>query len=118
MEAIFGAIYLDGGYQKAEQVILGLYKNHLKGSLEKRLDLDYKSRLQEITQDSFKQPPTYEVVKKEGPDHSLKFEVEVCFNNVVLGRGSGVSKKRASQNAAMAALVNLRTNPELFDKTL
>ncbi|MBF0442306.1 MAG: ribonuclease III [Oligoflexales bacterium] len=115
-EALLGAIYLDGGYEYVKRTVLEIYTEKLTEPLERFIEADYKSKLQEITQGTFKSSPTYEVIKREGPDHNLKFEVEVSFNDVVLGRGIGVSKKKASQKAAMSAIANLKTHPDFLSE--
>lgn len=115
MEAVFGAIYLDGGMQAASEVILRLYRPLLEMPLEDRLTTDYKTALQELTQSMVKRAPSYYVVKKSGPDHDASYEVEVRFNGRILGRGQGESKKKASQGAAARALDFFRTHPGALD---
>lgn len=111
MEALFGAIYLDGGITAASAIILRLYEPLLEMPLEERLTTDYKTALQELTQSTTKKAPSYYVVKKVGPDHDSSYEVEVRFNGRILGRGQGESKKKASQGAAARALEFFRTHP-------
>lgn len=104
LEAFFGAIYLDSGFEAVRRVILGLYQSALTSSLTELTQQDYKSRLQELTQGAFKEAPVYKVIKREGPDHQLDFAVEVMFRGRSLGTGHGPSKKSASQEAARMAL--------------
>lgn len=104
LEAFFGAIYLDSGFDAVSRVILDLYQDILTSSLTDLTQQDYKSRLQELTQGAFKEAPVYKVIKREGPDHQLDFAVEVLFRGKSLGMGHGPSKKSASQEAARAAL--------------
>ncbi len=106
LEAFFGAIYLDAGFEAVRRVILGLYREVLTSSLTELTQQDYKSRLQELTQGAFKEAPVYKVIKREGPDHQLDFSVEVLFRGRSLGTGHGPSKKSASQEAAQMALQN------------
>ncbi len=104
LEAFFGAIYLDSGFDSVRRVILDLYHELLASSLTELTQQDYKSRLQELTQGAFKEAPVYKVIKRDGPDHQLDFSVEVLFRGRSLGMGHGPSKKSASQEAARAAL--------------
>lgn len=114
LEALLGAIYLDGGYELAQTVILDLYKETLAQPLDQLDQQDYKSRLQEITQGSFRDVPSYEVVDQTGPDHNLSFLVAVKFQGQSLAIGKGPNKKKASQNAAREALFRLKKEPQLL----
>ena len=100
LEALIGAIYLDGGYDAAAAFIRKwCAKRH--GSLT---ETDHKSRLQELLQKKFKTPPTYELASSAGPDHDKTFSVEVRIGERRLGAGTGKSKKEAEQAAARDAL--------------
>ena len=66
--------------------------------------IDYKSRLQELWQQKYKEPPVYKVVSETGPDHNKVFLIAVKYKGKTLGKGEGSSKKRAEQEAANAAL--------------
>ncbi len=112
LEAVFGAIYLDGGFSAAEKIILNLFADDLAGPLEERIQHDYKTTLQELTQNIYKQAPSYRVLTKSGPDHEAWFEVEVLFGVRILARGQGVSKKKASQEAARLALDFFTQHPQ------
>lgn len=104
VEAVYGAVFLDGGFDEARRVIL----RHLPHWDESELPLiDAKSTLQEHFQQIAQKTPTYELAAEVGPDHQKKFVVEVRFENEVLGRGIGPSKKEAAQAAAREALANL-----------
>lgn len=104
LEAVYGAIYLDGGFDAARRTIL---RNLPDWDLEELELIDAKSTLQEHFQQIAKKPPIYELIKEEGPDHAKSFLVEVCFDGDVLGRGSGPTKKEAEQEAARKALLSL-----------
>ncbi len=99
LEALIGAIYLDGGYEASERFIRAWLVEH--GDIQ---ETDYKSRLQEVLQKKFKVPPVYELSGSTGPDHDKTFLVMVRIGERVLGRGSGKSKKEAEQSAARHAL--------------
>lgn len=106
LEALLGAVFLDGGFNQARRVIvkfLGEDMDKGMGSLK-----DAKSRLQERVQTVFNAVPDYRVVVEEGPSHDPYFEVEVSFGGEVLGKGEGHSKREASQVAAQAAIRVLR----------
>ena len=91
VEALIGAIYLDGGYEAAARFIRAWYAER-HGSL---LETDHKSRLQEILQKRHKSPPTYETTSSTGPEHDKVFVVLVRLGERELGRGVGKSKKEA-----------------------
>lgn len=106
-EALAGAIYLDGGFNAA--------KNFLIKFLPKKIDLkeiensaDYKTKLQELIQQSPDKKIEYVLTKESGPDHNKMFEIELKLNSKVVGKGVGKSKKRAEQNAAKQALELLK----------
>lgn len=100
VEALIGAIYLDGGYEEAAKFIRAWYEEK-HGSL---LETDHKSRLQELLQKRHKSPPTYETTSSAGPDHDKVFQILVRLGERELGRGAGKSKKEAEQAAASDAL--------------
>ncbi|QJA06080.1 ribonuclease III [Thermosulfurimonas marina] len=103
LEAVIGAIYLDGGYGKVFECLRRLFARLLPQA-RRGMEADYRSRLQELTQALFRETPTYEVVSEKGPSHAPIFEVEVRVGERVLGRGKGRSKKEAAQEAARKAL--------------
>jgi ribonuclease-3 len=115
MEAIIGAVYLDGGLTSARDVIDRCILAGCDRVLERRSLGNYKSRLQEMIQARYKTPPRYRVISADGPDHARVFSVGVTFNGVLLGEGEGRNKKTAEQRAARAALEKLENEPELLD---
>ncbi|MEW6777344.1 MAG: ribonuclease III [Bdellovibrionota bacterium] len=118
-EALIGAIYLDSNYAKTQTVVLRHFDSRLESNSLMRRVADYKTRLQEITQERWKRPPEYRLREATGPDHRKIFEVECVLNGKVLGEGRAGSKKEASQKAARAALQFLRKEPSevLSEKT-
>lgn len=107
VEACFGAIYIDGGFDQAKSAILTLFSHKLECDLTQILEKDYKTRLQEVTQRLFKETPVYELIEKKGPDHKALFQIAIHITGQPVVRGVGCSKKRASQDAARKALKNL-----------
>jgi len=106
LEAVFGAIFIDGGYLAAAAVIEELFDPYLDipaGAGEG----DAKTRLQELLQGCHQSLPVYRLVRISGPDHERLYEVEVLVNDRVVGRGLGGSKKRAEQAAAGQAMEQL-----------
>ena len=102
MEAVLAAVYLDGGFDCAVQVIEKVLGDDLhSGSLEDHLDA--KSRLQEILQRNGEMPK-YEFVSMEGPPHAPEFCYRVVCNDEILAEGRGTSKQNAQQAAARDAL--------------
>jgi len=116
MEALIGAVYLDGGLGAARGVIQRLLLAGSDRVLAKRSLRNFKSRLQELIQARHKSPPRYRVMEVEGPDHDRLFKVAVTFNGRTLGMGEGRNKKTAEQNAARKALEALERDPEQLDR--
>lgn len=102
LEALFAAVYLDGGYSAAEDVILRVLKDVIADANKR--PLDYKTTLQETLAKDGPVTIVYTLLSMEGPPHNAVFETEVSCNGKVLGRGKGSSKKRAEQAAAKQAL--------------
>ena len=112
VESLIGAVFRDAGYDAADALVGRLFSGvFAQGGLAARSQTDYKTMLQERVQDSLRITPTYAVVSASGPDHEKRFEVRVMIGEKELGRGGGASKKRASQEAARAALDNLQAAP-------
>jgi ribonuclease III len=107
LEALIGAVFVDAGYDEADRLVGRLFDPLLAGDLRLLVQTDYKTMLQELTQDRMKQTPSYEVVAEKGPDHDKVFEVKVLVGGRELGRGQGGSKKQASQEAARHAIQSL-----------
>lgn len=105
MEALIGAIYLDGGIEKASEFIRRFILSDLEN---KQLFYDAKTILQELVQQGNEGALRYETVREEGPAHDKFFEVEAYVGEKMVGRGSGHSKKAAQQQAAYQALLARR----------
>ena len=105
MEALIGAIYLDRGYDFAQQFIARWILSKLPYVLEHGLYMDAKSRFQEGAQEKVGVTPNYKVLKEEGPDHAKEFEVGVYLGNDLVASGKGTSKQEAQTDAAENALL-------------
>lgn len=105
VEALIGAIYLDGGFASAKEFIANYILNDLEN---KELFYDSKTILQELIQGKSKEELHYELLKEEGPDHNKTFTVLVYVGSTVLGRGEGRTKKAAEQKAAYEAIKIIR----------
>lgn len=106
-EAVFAAVYLDGGMDCARDLIhrVLLSKGDIEVAESRRRD--YKTELQELVQRKPQQVLRYELVGQSGPDHAKVFTVAVLLNGEPIGEGSGHSKKEAEQSSARAALEKL-----------
>ncbi len=98
LEALIGAIYLDGGLKSVEKFILRFWKDYLENSSVPLIDA--KTQLQEHSLKEFKELPKYTFYKKTGPQHRPIFKTEVQIPNSKKIIGTGTSKKNAQQNAA------------------
>ncbi|MBF0320439.1 MAG: ribonuclease III [Nitrospirae bacterium] len=116
LEAIFGAVFLDGGYEAAKAVILGLYQPILTQILSNHTSFDYKTELQEISQKLFSSLPEYKLVLESGNDHDKDFVYEVYLDGKCMGTGSGKNKKTAQSAAACMALETLG-NPKSIESS-
>ena len=105
MEAVLAAVYLDGGFERAREVIERFWPE------EQNPTEDAKSHLQEVLQSRGRQVPAYELVREEGPDHARVFTVRVCLDDGSSAEARGQSKKRAEQAAAAAMLASLEGKP-------
>ncbi|MCJ2166303.1 MULTISPECIES: ribonuclease III [unclassified Pseudodesulfovibrio] len=103
-EALLGAVFLDGGFEAARQTILCLFEEQWPVRAMLPETKDYKSRLQEVAQEMFRDRPLYVLAGTSGPEHEKIFEVDVTLPEGELFRGSGTSVKRAEQEAARIAL--------------
>jgi ribonuclease-3 len=105
-EAVFGAVYLDGGLAEVERVILSLLSARIAGAVGEPGESDHKSRLQELTVRLGRGVPLYEV-EGSGPDHARRYLATVYVAGQRLGTGEGRSKKDAEQMAAQVACGSL-----------
>jgi ribonuclease-3 len=110
MEALFGAVLLDGGYDAAEKAVLNLFVPYLAKVDIHTLGKDAKTLLQEYLQSKRLPLPSYSVVATEGQAHAQSFRVECSIPKLnITTRGEGNSRRNAEQQAAQAAYQQLRT---------
>ena len=105
MEAVIGAIYLDGGLANAKEFIHRFILNDIE---HKQLFYDSKTILQEMVQAESKESLSYELLREEGPDHNKSFEVCVKLGGREIGRGTGRTKKAAEQVAAYHGICTVK----------
>jgi ribonuclease III len=108
LEAVIGAVYIEGGWDAAERLVLDLLGERIVEASEGPGGQDYKTRLQELTARELTELPRYRLTD-EGPDHAKRFFAEVRIGGEVRGRGEGRSKKQAEAAAARDAWEALRT---------
>ena len=107
LEALIGAIYIDGGFANAKEFI---HKYVLNDMENKKLFYDSKTILQELVQANFEDPVSYRLLAEEGPDHDKSFLTAVCIGEKRYGQGRGRTKKSAEQEAAYKTILLLRKN--------
>jgi ribonuclease-3 len=108
MEAVIGAVYLDGGWAAANQLVLRLLEDRIAEAATGPGGQDYKTRLQELAAQRMDTLPRYEV-REDGPDHAKRFFATVYIGDDECGTGEGRSKKQAEQAAAAKAWRSLTT---------
>ncbi len=105
MEAIMGAVYLDGGFEAVKELVLRLFAEVIEDARHgKFIIVDYKTTLQEKLQNDGAARIKYVLLKESGPDHDKTFQVQLEVNGKAVTRGTGKSKKQAEQRAARAML--------------
>lgn len=102
LEAVLGAVYVDGGWDAAAAVILDRMSDVIVEAAEEPGGRDFKTQLQELTARLMLGTPNYEI-SGSGPDHHKRFTAITIIDGVPRGRGAGTSKKRAEQVAARSA---------------
>jgi ribonuclease-3 len=107
LEALFGAVFLDGGFSAAQTLVLSLLEPLWPDSPTLPGGKDCKSRLQELTQETHRERPVYTLVDSSGPEHHKVFEVEVLVPDGRRFRATGPSLKKAEQAAAACAIAGL-----------
>lgn len=106
-EAVVAAIYLDSGFDRVAAVLTRLFEPLLVQNAHDLLFRDFKTQLQEVSQELFRTIPKYSLMDEYGPDHDKTFVVQLGIANRILTSGMGKSKKEAEQEAARRALEEL-----------
>lgn len=107
LEALIGAIYLDGGLRNAKKFVYEIMSNTVEESGNGLIFMDYKSQLQELIQKTAEERISYEIIDEKGPDHNKIFVSQLKIGDNIHGTGEGKTKKEAEQNAAKSALKNM-----------
>ncbi|MEG1524047.1 MAG: ribonuclease III [Clostridia bacterium] len=107
MEAVIGAVFLDGGMQAAKTLVLGRVIKLLEDARIDEQDQDYKTQLQEYVQKDHIGLITYELTATSGPEHNKRFSMRVLLTGQEIGSGEGGTKQSAGQAAAYSALLRL-----------
>lgn len=112
LEAVLAAIYLDGGFGEASGFIQGLFAPLIREEGRPLVYRDYKTALQQLAQNRFREIPRYTLIRESGPDHDKTFEIELSIADRIATTGTGKNKKEAEQRAAEKALWELERMPE------
>ena len=107
-EAVFGAVFEDGGFEAAKKLAGRLFSESVAEKRREFLADDSKSQLQEILQEKYNEQPVYRLEKEDGPAHHRQYTVSVALHGKVLGVGEAGSKKEAEKKAAAASLAHFR----------
>ncbi len=112
VEAIIGAVYLDGGLHAAETVVGKFLADDLAIVSDATEARNYKSVLQQLSQKNFNETPVYRLLDEQGPDHSKCFKVSAVVGQRIFPAAWGPNKKEAEQRAAQNALLTLAADEE------
>src|SRR5947209_476990 len=104
LEALIGAIYLDGGLDTARTFILAQARADLEQVAEEPVDINPKGHLQELLQRISPRSPVYQLISQSGREHEKTFVVQAVWEGIILGQGTGRSKKQAETAAALEAM--------------
>lgn len=108
LEAIIGAVFLDGGTRAARSLVRRLFLEQVRATGARGPEVDAKTALQETLQGRGRPAPRYDIVEESGPDHRKRFRARVTAGEAVLGEGEGSTKKAAEQSAARRGLERIR----------
>ena len=117
LEALFGGIYLDGGFAAAREVIRRILADKIESAAQSETGVNFKSLLQHLTQKNHGQTPVYTVLGERGPDHSKCFQITAVINGEAYPPAWGSCKKIAEQRSAHNALAVLEGQPLPYPPT-
>ena len=106
-EAVIAAIYVDSGYEEIYELTNDLFRPLIENGFDETIYRDYKTYVQEISQNRFKVIPEYTLIHEYGPDHDKIFQIELSISDILTTTGIGKNKKDAEQQAAKKALEEL-----------
>lgn len=109
LEALIGAVYLDGGFTNAKELINRILLDNME---ERKLFFDSKTILQEIIQNDYKKKLHYKIISEQGPDHNKQFKVVAMMDKHLLEEGKGRTKKSAEQEAAYRSIIKLQSKKD------
>ena len=107
VEAIIGAVFLDGGFEQAKKVTLNIFDEVIEEGIQGKLNNDYKSEIQRIIQKDGIHKIQYNIIDEYGLSHDKTFVVELCVDGNRLSTGTGKTKKSAENFAAKEAVENI-----------
>ncbi len=117
LEAVIGAVFLDGGLEPAREFILTHFDSEIRAATESEHQFNYKSQLQQHAQRFLNATPHYDLLDEKGPDHAKCFEIAVTIGRRQFPSAWGPSKKEAEQKAAQYALIELgQLDPAEFNE--
>jgi len=116
LEAVIGAIYIDGGFESARNFILKAFGSLIDSANAQHSQGNYKSMLQQYAQQKLDSTPTYELLDEKGPDHDKCFEAQAVIDDKHFKSAWGINKKEAEQKAAFNALVELGLVQNISDE--
>ena len=112
LEAIFGAIFMDGGYEQVRASINKIFTPFWPKKISLKKDTkDYKTRLQELTQKIYKKRPVYTLLDSLGPEHAKIYHVQVTLPDGTILKARGTSVKKAEQKAAQLGIKLIQKKP-------
>ena len=110
IESIIATVYLDGGYETAYHLVERLFSSAIHHAMDGNIVFDYKSKVLEYVQGIQQQGSIeFMIVREEGPDHNRVFFAQVRYFDIIIGCGTGPTKKEAEQAAAKEALEHLQS---------
>jgi ribonuclease-3 len=115
-EALLGAIFLDQGLEVAKDFLNRILIPKIAAIVTNRLDIDSKSKFQELAQEHFGITPVYELISEQGPDHAKEFKMAVKIGSKIFGEGIGHNKQEAESSAAAEAIQNWPEQLSKFKK--
>ncbi len=115
-ESLVGAMYIDGGIEAVRGFLMPWVESQVEEAVGGRLEINYKSDLQQYAQKRFGVPPNYRLVSHAGPDHDKWFQIQAVIDKREFAPAWGKNKKEAEQRAAANALASIDGEEQPFDE--